>query len=295
MKSAFAPAHVTGVFAIHDASPNPLSRGSRGAGWSLQKGAYASVDRAEKTEIRINGQPTEAAVTAAALALLTDVPLRVDIQLELPEGQGFGMSAAGTLAASLAACALLDIDSERALQVTHTAEVNHGTGLGDAIGSWFGGGEVRIKPGCPPTGWAMQVPAPEGTEFLFCVLGAGIPTRGIIQDHSWKEATRNYGDPAVDVIMELGRARAWSEVLHQSSAFSVALGLRPEIMISLGQQLPDDCHWGQCMLGHTMWITGPAGDLERAEALLEGHGNIYRSKVDSQGARLVRGVPRSPA
>ncbi len=290
-KSAFAPGHVTGLFAIHDGSPKPQNRGSRGGGWSITKGAWATVDHADTTAITINGEPTEAKVTAAAISALTDEPLRIDIRLDLPEGQGFGMSAAGTLAATLAACALLDIDDDRALEVTHVAEVEHGTGLGDAIGSWFGGGELRIKPGCPPTGWAMQIPAPDGAEFLFCTLGGGIRTESIIRDHGWKEKTRHVGDPAVDVILELGRDRAWSELLHQSAAFSSALGLRPDAMVALGQQLPDDCHWGQCMLGHTMWVNGDAGDLERAEALLEGHGPIIRAKVDPNGARLVRGVP----
>ncbi len=292
MKYAFSPAHVTGVFAIHDGSPNPLSRGSRGAGWSLMKGAYAGVEEADETTITINGVPDEAAVTAAALRRLTDRPLRVEIQLELPVGQGFGMSAAGSLAACLAAADLLGIEPEKALEATHAAEVVEGTGLGDAVGSWFGGGEVRIKPGCPPQGWAMQVPAPNGTEFLFCTLGEGISTKSIIQAHEWKERSRMLGDPAVDVILELGRDRAWNEVLQQSAAFSVALGLRPEKMIELGKQLPEDLHWGQSMLGSTLWVTGDAGDLERAEALLEGHGQIIRAKVDPNGARLVRGMPR---
>lgn len=290
-RSAFCPGHVTGLFAIHDGSTNPLSRGSRGAGWSLQKGAYATVERAQENRITIDGRPAEAPVTAHGLSLLTPQPLAVDLRLELPAGQGFGMSGAGTLAACLAATDLLGLEPERALECAHTAEVEHGTGLGDVVGAWFGGGEVRIKPGCPPKGWAMQVPAPEGTEFLFCVLGASIPTRSIISQHDWKEKTRRYGDPGVDVILELGRQRAWTEILHQSSAFSAALGLRPDAMVALGQKLPEGCHWGQCMLGSTMWVTADGGDLERAEALLEGHGQTLRARVDPNGARLVRGVP----
>ncbi len=291
MKVAFAPAHVTGVFAIHDGSPNPLSRGSRGAGWSLMKGAYAGVEIADETTITINGVLDDAPVTAAALRRLTEQTLRVEIKLELPVGQGFGMSAAGSLAACLAAADLLNIEPEKALEATHAAEVVEGTGLGDAVGAWFGGGEVRIKPGCPPQGWAMQVAAPNGAEFLFCTLGQGISTKSIIQAHEWKERSRLLGDPAVDAILNVGRDKAWAEVLQQSSAFSRALGLRPEKMDEIGAQLPDDLHWGQCMLGSTLWVTGDAGDLERAEALLEGHGEIQRAKVDPNGARLVRSMP----
>lgn len=291
MRAAFCPGHVTGFFAIHDGNPNPLGRGSRGGGWSLQRGAYAAVEAVDATQVRIDGADAEAEVTRFALDRLTRQALDVDITLELPQGQGFGMSAAGTLAACLAAADLLDLEPEQALEAAHTAEVELGTGLGDAVGAWFGGGELRIKPGCPPHGWAMQIPAPDGAEFLFCTLGERIPTGSIIRNHDWKEKTRRCGDPAVDIVLELGRERAWTELLHQSSAFTSALGLQPDNMVALGQKLPEGCQWGQVMLGSTMWVTGAAGDLDRAEALLEGHGQVRRAGVDPNGARLVRSVP----
>lgn len=293
---AFAPAHVTGFFAVHDAFAEPVQNGSRGGGWCLQKGAWAGVMPSEtgRTEVRLNGEDHPADVTREALRLLTPEPLEVDIHVQLPLGQGFGMSAAGTLATTLAAARLLGLEAEEALRVTHTAEVTLGAGLGDAVGSWFGGAEVRMRPGCPPHGWAMQVPVPEATEFLFCVLGGGIQTRSIIQDHDWKERTRRHGDPAVDRVLDVGRDAAWEQLLHESSVFSAALGLRPAAMVELGGQLPEGVHWGQAMLGSTMWVQGAAGDLDRAEALLEGHGRILRSRVDPHGARLVRRIPPVP-
>lgn len=291
-RHAFAPGHVTGFFAVHDGYEDLSHKGSRGGGWSLERGAYAAVESADATHIASDGLPMDAPVTKDALRRLApDEQFHVDLVHQLPMSQGFGMSAAGSLAACLAAANLLDLEPDLALKAAHEAEVAAGTGLGDAVGSWFGGGELRIKPGCPPQGWAMHIHAPDEASFLFCTLGDPIDTGRIIRDPDWKERTRRYGDPAVDRLLEGGRDKAWTELLHESASFSRALGLAPAAMLELGKQLPDDLVWGQVMLGSTMWVYGLPGDLDRAEAMLEGHGPLLRAKVEPNGARLVRSMP----
>ena len=289
---AFAPAHVSGLFAVHDEEHHLLHKGSRGAGWSLELGAYASVAKADALTLRINGEESRAAVTRDGLhRLAPDVAFDVRLQLQLPQQQGFGMSAAGTLAACLAAANLLGLDPEEALQATHAAEVASGTGLGDAVGSWFGSGEVRMRPGCPPRGWAMRIEPPAGARFLFCVLGAGIPTPRIIRDDAWKAKTRALGDPAVDRIVAAGRPMAWSAIVQESAKFGKALGLMPDAMRALGDSLPSGVTWGQSMLGNTLWATGPSRSLDEARPLLVGAGQVIASAVDANGARVVRSVP----
>jgi pantoate kinase len=286
---AFAPAHVSGLFAVHDEDPDPLKKGSRGAGWSLDDGAVAQVVRGDVLRIRIDGEVVQAPVTRAALERLAPgAALNVDLHLALPVGQGFGMSAAGTLAACLAAADALGLEPELALEAAHVAEVQAGTGLGDAIGSWNGSGEVRIKPGCPPHGWAMRIEPPAGTRFLFCVLGVAIATPRIIRDAAWKRKTRDLGDPAVDRIVEAKREGAWDRILLESSSFSQALGLMPDAMRRLGAALPEACRWGQSMLGNTMWVTGSDVDLEVARRVLVKGGLLLEAGVDANGARLVR-------
>lgn len=306
---AFAPGHVSGLFAVHDEAPDLLHKGSRGAGWSVELGATASVDLAAATRVAIDGQATDAAVTKDALARLAPgKPFDVRLRLGLPVRQGFGMSAAGTLAACLAAANLLGIEPEEALAATHAAEVASGTGLGDAVGSWFGAGEVRMRPGCPPHGWALRVEPPAGARFLFCVLGAGIPTPSIIRDAAWKKRTRELADPAVDRILAAGReasrgalplagrhhgeaaaAAKWDVLIDESAAFSQALGLMPDAMKRLGAALPPGVKWGQSMLGNTLWATGPSAALDEARPLLAGAGQLIACGVDAAGARIVRG------
>lgn len=289
MSRAFCPAHVSGLFAVHDEDPDPIKKGSRGAGWSLDVGATATVTTAEATVVRIDGQVAQAAVTRAALdRLAPGRGFAVDLRLGLPVGQGFGMSAAGTLAVCLAAADELDLDPEAALEATHVAEVTSGTGLGDAVGSWFGCGEVRLKPGVPPHGWALRIEPPAGTRFLFCVLGKAIATPSIIRDEAWKRKTRELGDAAVDRILAAKREHAWERILLESHSFSDALGLMPAEMRRLGGLLPDGCRWGQSMLGNTMWVTGSRDDLEVARRVLVKSGLLIEAGVDGNGARLVR-------
>lgn len=289
MRHAFAPAHVSGLFAVHDEAEEALRKGSRGAGWSLARGARASVDAAAATQVRVQGQEVPAPVTRDALQRLRPGQgFHVDLRLDLPVGQGFGMSAAGTLAACLAAASLCSLDPEEALQATHAAEVAAGTGLGDAVGSWFGSGELRIRPGCPPEGWAMRVEPPAETEFLLCVAGPGIPTPAIIRDAAWKRRTRELGDPAVDRILKAGRADAWPLILEESAAFTRELGLLPDALRRAGEALPAGVTWGQCMLGTSLWATGPAAALDEAAGTLARTGTVLRVPVDSNGARLVR-------
>lgn len=287
--NAFAPGHVSGLFAVHDGEADLLRKGSRGAGWSVDLGAAATVSlTAGPTRVAVSGGGT-APVTLDALRRLAPASaFDVRLRLDLPVGQGFGMSAAGTLAACLAAAHVLGLDPEEALAATHAAEVASGTGLGDAVGSWFGAGEVRVRPGCPPHGWAMRIEPPPGTRFLFCVLGKGIPTPSIIKDDSWKRRTRELADPAVDRILAAGRPMAWDLLLRESAAFSQALGLMPDAMRALGARLPTTVRWGQSMLGNTLWATGPPTALDAARPLLAAAGQVWACGVDANGARITR-------
>ena len=145
MKSlAFAPGHITGFFepVYH---PEDMSRcGSRGAGVSVSLGAYSGVsveNTANKTiEVFINGRKSPAPVTRLALDFLVGnnpIDITVKTRLDLPMGQGFGMSAAGSLSACLAVAKICGLSESDALRASHFAEVHLGTGLGDVVSSFF--------------------------------------------------------------------------------------------------------------------------------------------------------------
>ena len=65
--SIFVPGHITGFFQIID-HPNPLYKGSRGAGVVLNKGILTKLkieDGAEDVQVKINGKsnPKNASIT----------------------------------------------------------------------------------------------------------------------------------------------------------------------------------------------------------------------------------------
>ncbi|MFW3145344.1 MAG: hypothetical protein ACMUIE_00855 [Thermoplasmatota archaeon] len=116
----FCPGHITGFFSIHDCSKDVLRRGSRGAGVNLSLGALSSVvlrapeETGSKKPLSLklaikgtNDFEQDPRIYGAVLESLLpergkgwEVQLRINLQL--PVGQGFGMSGAGALSTAVA-------------------------------------------------------------------------------------------------------------------------------------------------------------------------------------------------
>lgn len=163
---AFAPAHITGFFEICDSSPDPLRKGSRGAGISLSLGVFTKVRLAKGggLEIRINGKRSRAPVSRSVLRHFAlkgfdwQGRLEVDHQVQVPMGSGFGTSGAGALSLALAMNSLLGnkLTKTEAARIAHLAEIECKTGLGTVIGEFVGGYEVRTKAGAPGMGRTVK-------------------------------------------------------------------------------------------------------------------------------------------
>jgi len=143
---AFCPGHITGFFEICMSDDEEKS-GSRGAGICISHGATSVVEiKGNEIEVEINGRRS-GEVTEEALHMLTERGIKAKVELSLPQSQGFGMSAAGTLASTLALSSLLSIPKENAIRAAHIAEVRHSTGLGDVVSSAHGSIEIREEAG----------------------------------------------------------------------------------------------------------------------------------------------------
>jgi pantoate kinase len=190
MKEAtvFAPGHLTGLFQICDESPDPLRKGARGSGVSLDLGVYARVavepSDAYSHVISINGRRTGAAfVSERVLEKFRPIlkrPLRiiVEVNLETPLGAGFGSSGGGALSLALALneAAGVGLSKVEAAQVAHVAEIECGTGLGSVFAALNGGFGVLVKPGAPGVGEAVRYTDTRGLRVVYFYL-APIPTR----------------------------------------------------------------------------------------------------------------------
>ncbi|BDZ70950.1 pantoate kinase [Methanobacterium petrolearium] len=173
----FAPSHITGFFEIID-HPNPLIRGSRGAGVVLDQGVTTRLNISEgsgetiiKTSGKLSGQkhPLEDSVTYKTIDLLRqkfpkeikwdDLKINIQHETQVPIEAGFGVSAGFALGTALALSKLLKLPLtfNQAAAVAHHAEVELKTGMGDVMGAVVGGFPIRLEPGAPGYGKADKI------------------------------------------------------------------------------------------------------------------------------------------
>ncbi len=278
MARAFAPGHITGFFAPYR-NEDPVKSGSWGAGFAIDLGATAEVELyGSEIDIEIpygKGEVTRKAVEIS-LSESHEKGVRVDIELQLPVGQGFGMSAAGTLATTMALAELLGKERGDALRWAHTAEVLSGTGLSDAIGSYYGGLVVRKEPGLPPYGDVIKKDVIR--EVWIMVVGEPIDTREFLQKRG-NEVT----EAGKKAISELLSDISFSNFIRQSRAFAEEIEIGDVL-----RHIPDGFRGSQVMLGNSVFFTSSGSGMvnlsgKKAEAPLK----AIRCKIDNTGARVI--------
>ncbi len=167
--SVFAPSHITGFFEIID-HPDYLKRGSCGAGVAMDKGVITHLQIIDKNPIdnpnaivRINGtkDAKNASITFKTLELmerefniedlLENRVIKINHELKVPIGAGYGTSAASALGTALAIAKILELDItfNKAASMAHLAEIEMKSGLGDVVAEINGGITLRLKEGAP--------------------------------------------------------------------------------------------------------------------------------------------------
>ncbi len=277
MARAFAPGHITGFFAPyrHD---DPLKSGSWGAGFAIDLGATAEVELSDSIDMEIpygKGEVTRKAVEMA-LKEAGEKGARVEIELQLPVGQGFGMSAAGTLAASLALAELLGKEKEDALRWAHTAEVISGTGLSDVIGSFYGGLVVRKEPGLPPYGEVIKKDIVR--EIWIMVVGEPIDTRDFLEKRG--KGVEEAGKRALERLLS---EISFSRFMEESREFAESIAISDVL-----KEIPEGFTGSQLMLGNSVFFTQSGSGMvnitgKKAEPPIK----AIRCKIDNTGARVI--------
>lgn len=283
MAKAFAPGHITGFFQI-------FKNGSRGAGINLSLGARSKVrlipsERLENKpiknmEVYINGKRDTAPVTRLAIEkLVGEIGVIVETNLDLPIGQGFGMSCAGSLSATIALAHLLEMPKERAIEVSHFAEIQLATGLGDVVASAFGGIEMRTESGL--NGKLQRIDGCD--ELVLCIIGEKMDTSGILMDHKNKnkKIISFYGRKCVD---ELIASPTIENFFQLSKKFAIKTGLASGKIMDAIDEAEKYGMASMCMLGNSIFA---AGETENLMDALAKFGDVYKCKVDKKGARIL--------
>ena len=283
---AFCPGHVTGFFEIRQ-SENILAMGSRGAGMCLSLGSTSTVQVEEAKrqiiEITLDGRKTQAPVTKTALRyLLGDKKLRVKVDTvhNLPVSQGFGMSAAGALSASIALAHELDVRRQTAVEAAHIAEIKHKSGLGDVSALRRGGITIRVKPGLPPTGRVVNI---EGTpNVVLAVLGRGLRTSTVLSNPAKRRKINRAGSESVKRLLKEPTVHRFMEL---SNAFSLESGLATRRIMEAVNAASKLGVASMAMLGNSVFAIG---DAEGLASVLSDYGETWVCKVDLKGPRIIQ-------
>ena len=257
--------HITLLFTVDKSTTLKRSQGSKGAGFSIHHGveitgtlhrkkAPTGEPMAGITPDLRNEQdaPEPPTVTVKdmhgdhfervdlyldfieacydATLLRSDEHIEMEVTLECPTSQGFGMSAAGLIAAGRVIHALTGRGrATQYLKIAHRIERAHGAGLGDVLGTSVGGVELRLAPGAP--GWPGHATSFEAN---VPVLLAWDPleerhTSTYIDDPAWQRSITMAGEAGVSALA----ARPWSpqrwgDLLLESRTFATASGMLEE-------------------------------------------------------------------
>ncbi len=283
---AFAPGHISAFFEPVYYQQNMDRTGSCGAGMSISLGAISQVSVQPASHrtvtVHINGKPSSALVTKSALNyLLGDAPLKITVNtiMDLPVSQGFGMSAAGALSATLALADLLNLPRENAIKAAHYAEIQSHTGLSDVIASSFGGIEIRRKAGLPP--WGMLEHIPGNYEIVLCVVGKKIETKKILTNSTKVRKIASYGRYCTKKLLEKPSVE---HLFSLAWEFTREIGIADTTVLQAIELANKKGMASMCMLGNSVYAVGNTPALCK---VLSAYGNVFCCSVDEKGARVL--------
>ena len=268
MPSAYCPGHITCIFRPCAGSEETdlLKIGSVGVGIRISLGAEATLEERSdgKTIITVDGEEGDFPVSRAAMArMLPGRGFELTVRNGAPTGQGFGMSAAGAVAAALCAAELKGETMQAAYVSAHIAELIGGGGLGDVSAITCPAHvPVRVRPGLPPDGevrgTGIKLP-----KLALAVLGPKMNTGKILVNPA------NYARIAaagISCLEAFSADESGENLFRQSNAFSSATGIEaPEVSSVVAELNSAGIPAAMCMLGNS--IVAQCGPDELSELL----------------------------
>lgn len=284
MITAYCPGHVTCFYQPVD-SNDLMRKGSRGAGIRLSLGSTVTLEecRGERINIRLNGKRSTAPITRDVVReLIPTGGLNVDVKTDLPISQGFGMSAAGAIAAGLCACEYKGLPLEKAYSVAHLIEVMSGGGLGDVAAlKCLGHQPIREKPGL--IGDNVRDSGIAFENITLAIIGKKIPTSIIIHSSNLSEKISSAGQGCVDEYVQNPSKDALFRIANR---FSAQIGLESEPMRAAMRELSkNEISSLMCMLGNTMLIDAP---IDRVREILGKKVELISCSSSAESARIIQ-------
>ena len=224
--SVFVPSHITGFFEIIQNS-NPLLKGSKGAGITLDEGVVTNTKIKDGNgNIIINVNNKEDSLNTISKKTVKIILDRYNVNIQdydiyinhdskLPIGAGFGTSAAFALGISFTLPKLMgiNISFKEAGEIAHLAEISQSSGLGDVISEMFGGCVIRLNEGSPVKGIIDKIPITKPIYIITKTIGL-LETKDIIENPIHQKHINQSGsillnrlinNPSISNFMKLSR------------------------------------------------------------------------------------------
>ena len=254
MRSAFfTPAVISSFFEAHVVSENgepildPLRVGARGGGMAITAGIKTYVRVEPKSgpisiEVRINGEPSDAKTTRAAVSMvlerfgITDgLRIIVSHRLDVPTGAGFGTSASGAMGAALALSAALGkpLPIVEASRIAHVADVVSLTGLGTAEGLVAGGIGLVTEPGALWIGRFERIPFNRSLYVVSLYFGP-IEKSSILKSPDILERVNKVGAETMRRVMADPRPET---LLREARRFAEISGIGNRELLSIADEM----------------------------------------------------------
>lgn len=296
--TVFAPGHLTGLFQICDQSRDPLEKGARGSGVSIDLGTTTRVisKPARKTDynIFINGRISNEAIVSEKVIghylSQLDLPVFLNIahKIDTPITAGFGSSGGGALSLSLALNHVLNMGYNRieAAQVAHLAEIECQTGLGSVYAAEVGGFGVLTKPGAPGIGKSISYDESDELRVIYVYYGS-IPTKDALSDPDLRRKINQMGGNFVD---ELTKELTPERFIRFSRNFTDHVGIATPRLTRLFDHMDSEGYtFTMAMFGEVAFTVLPVEEVENVLLSLSKIINIdpVVTRIDEKGTRFI--------
>ena len=303
---AFSPAGISSFFEICDRDKrgrlieDPRRIGAHGGGFGFSEGVTAKVEvkesEADRISVYINGKlapqaKTSEGVVKKILSRVEDAyEVRVEHDVQVPIGAGYGASGAGALSVGLALneALALRLTYNEVGRIAHVAEVECKTGLGTVAPLMLGGAVVTLKSGGPGFCLIDRIPLKPNCKIVSGCFGP-IATKTVLASHRVRRRVNLFGRRTLNQILE---DTSIENFMASCKRFAAEVGL----MSSRVRRLIDAMEKAGA-IGATQNMVGEAVhalvEKEHAEKVVEAAGRsmssekIYVAKIDLAGARLI--------
>jgi pantoate kinase len=297
---AFCPAHVTGFFKayIEKNETNLEKLGSTGAGFSINQGVTTKVKIKTKNNDKINFKITTKGYQSdktdiseyvlnefIKLGKFSNLFFNIEHKITIPVGYGLGSSSAVALSLAFALDQALKTKLDKTVigQIAHNAEINCKTGLGDVLASYYGGFEIRDKPGAPGIGHVKKITLNKISIIMICF--SPISTNKFIKERL--PQINGLGGKMVNKLLESKNYEHFQEMSLQFAKYVNVM--TPKMQKVVNELSENNIKCGIALFGETIFSMIPKEKENRVLEILQKYsdGIIIKSELDDVGARVL--------